>query len=76
MFSSTFKVIVIFLFILFMLLYVTMFQEARSEDIVKSKRHFETWGGFWGRPGHGAPKGNNYKENLDSLLYRIPVATV
>ncbi|XP_054280899.1 uncharacterized protein LOC128998685 isoform X2 [Macrosteles quadrilineatus] len=51
-------------------------KEARSEDIVKSKRHFETWGGFWGRPGHGAPKGNNYKENLDSLLYRIPVATV
>lgn len=41
-----------------------------------SRRHFETWGGFWGRPGHGAPKGTVYKENLDNLLYRMPIATM
>ncbi|XP_075232275.1 uncharacterized protein LOC142330715 [Lycorma delicatula] len=48
-------------------------KEDRNEDLVKSRRHFETWGKFWGRPGHGAPRGRNTKENLEYLLYQVPV---
>ncbi|RZF35982.1 hypothetical protein LSTR_LSTR005395 [Laodelphax striatellus] len=48
-------------------------RDAHTEDLVNSKRHFETWCNFWGRPGHGAPKQSNVKENLNYLLYDAPV---
>uniref|UniRef100_A0A1B6DJZ0 Uncharacterized protein n=2 Tax=Clastoptera arizonana TaxID=38151 RepID=A0A1B6DJZ0_9HEMI len=49
-------------------------KESKQEDLIKSRRHFETVGGFWGRPGHGAPKEVVVKENLNNLLYHtLPV---
>ncbi|EEB10427.1 conserved hypothetical protein [Pediculus humanus corporis] len=43
-----------------------------KEEEVESHRHFETWQGFWGRPGHGAPKALSQREKLELLLYRVP----
>ncbi|XP_039289782.1 uncharacterized protein LOC111060167 isoform X2 [Nilaparvata lugens] len=48
-------------------------RDAHTEDLANSRRHFETWCNFWGRPGHGAPKQSNVKENLNYLLYDAPV---
>ncbi|XP_024082860.1 uncharacterized protein LOC106669956 isoform X2 [Cimex lectularius] len=31
-------------------------QAEKEEDRRESRKHFETWGRFWGRPGHGAPR--------------------
>lgn len=47
-------------------------QEERREDLETSRKHFETWKGFWGRPGHGAPKALSQREKLDMILYCMP----
>ncbi|KAK6644442.1 hypothetical protein RUM43_000709 [Polyplax serrata] len=46
--------------------------QEREEETVQSNRHFETWQGFWGRPGHGAPKALSQREKLDVILYKMP----
>ncbi|KAL1132585.1 hypothetical protein AAG570_010537, partial [Ranatra chinensis] len=51
-----------------------LIQEAKKEDLVESRKHFETWCGLWGRPGHGAPKQVKVKENLQKMLYPRPPA--
>lgn len=38
-----------------------------------ARKHFEHWDTFWGRPGHGAPKQIKFKENLDYILYHLPI---
>lgn len=38
-----------------------------------ARKHFENWDTFWGRPGHGAPKSVKVKENLDYILYQLPI---
>ena len=48
-------------------------QQARQEEMESSRRHFETWQQFWGRPGHGAPREVKVKGNIDVLLHRLPV---
>ncbi|XP_055537476.1 uncharacterized protein LOC129725530 isoform X2 [Wyeomyia smithii] len=47
-------------------------ERTRVVEFETSKQHFETWSGFWGRPGHGAPLPNKNKLNLDNLLYAPP----
>jgi len=48
-------------------------QQSRQEEMESSRRHFETWQQFWGRPGHGAPREVKVKGNIDVLLHRLPV---
>ncbi|CAH0394952.1 unnamed protein product [Bemisia tabaci] len=50
-------------------------QEERNQDLMNSRKHFENWQNFWGRPGHGAPRSVKVKENLDYLLYHLPLIT-
>ena len=35
------------------------------------RRHFQSWGNYWGRPGYGAPRQGNttQKENLMKILH-------
>ncbi|XP_059609972.1 uncharacterized protein LOC132257193 isoform X2 [Phlebotomus argentipes] len=49
------------------------YQKSKKMDIETSRRHFETWSSFWGRPGHGAPREIKNKLNLDDLLYKLPL---
>uniref|UniRef100_A0A8D9F9Y7 Uncharacterized protein n=1 Tax=Cacopsylla melanoneura TaxID=428564 RepID=A0A8D9F9Y7_9HEMI len=48
-------------------------QEVKHKDMEQQKKHFENWQKLWGRPGHGAPKHSKVKENLEYLLYHLPV---
>lgn len=48
-------------------------QEIKHKDMEQQKKHFENWQKLWGRPGHGAPKHSKVKENLEYLLYHLPV---
>eukprot|EP00096_Caligus_rogercresseyi_P010933 TRINITY_DN4138_c0_g1_i2.p1 TRINITY_DN4138_c0_g1~~TRINITY_DN4138_c0_g1_i2.p1 ORF type:complete len:446 (-),score=86.16 TRINITY_DN4138_c0_g1_i2:459-1796(-) len=43
----------------------------RQFDEAQQRKHFESWGTFWGRPGYGAPKDGRgpQKENLMKLLH-------
>lgn len=45
----------------------------KDRDVATSKQHFETWDGFWGRPGNGAPRSIKNKLNLNDLLYNVPL---
>lgn len=38
-----------------------------------ARKHFENWDTFWGRPGHGAPRPIKVKENLEYILYQLPI---
>lgn len=54
--------------------FVDLFQNEHDEDIVEGQKHHANWNEFWGRPGGGAPKGTKrQKENLDYILYQLPV---
>ncbi|XP_065212302.1 uncharacterized protein LOC135839948 isoform X2 [Planococcus citri] len=48
-------------------------QEEKEEDQMTARKHFENWDTFWGRPGHGAPKPVKVKENLEYILYQLPI---
>ncbi|XKL60897.1 hypothetical protein PGB90_007954 [Kerria lacca] len=48
-------------------------QEECEEEKMTARKHFENWDTFWGRPGHGAPKSVKVKENLDYILYQLPI---
>ena len=52
--------------------FIFLLKQKLKEEEVESHRHFETWQGFWGRPGHGAPKALSQREKLELLLYRVP----
>ncbi|XP_023341487.1 uncharacterized protein LOC111711377 [Eurytemora carolleeae] len=44
----------------------------RELDDEQQRRHYESWDSFWGRPGYGAPRGqqgHNNKENLMKMLH-------
>ncbi|XP_044258919.1 uncharacterized protein LOC123007600, partial [Tribolium madens] len=51
-------------------------KEMKAEDDETYRHHFDTWNGFWGRPGHGAPKSTVKKQRLDRLLYpqMVPIS--
>ncbi|KYB29310.1 uncharacterized protein LOC103315243 isoform X3 [Tribolium castaneum] len=51
-------------------------KEMKAEDDETIRHHFDTWNGFWGRPGHGAPKSTVKKQRLDRLLYpqMVPIS--
>lgn len=52
-----------------------MFQAVRAEEIESCRRHFETWGNLWGKPGHGAPTGDTHKLKMDLMwLYPQPMS--
>lgn len=51
-------------------------QLQRGQDNVSIRRHFQTLDSLWGRPGHGAPRANKNKLNLDALLYKMPMQIV
>ncbi|CAG9854069.1 unnamed protein product, partial [Phyllotreta striolata] len=44
-------------------------KEFKANELEKSKQHFSTWSGFWGRPGNGAPLSDLRKRCLDNMLY-------
>jgi hypothetical protein len=48
----------------------------KVEDDETGRHHFDTCNGFWGRPGHGAPKSAVKKQKLDRLLYpqMVPIS--
>ncbi|GLH08564.1 Uncharacterized protein GBIM_13760 [Gryllus bimaculatus] len=48
-------------------------QRLRQEDVEGCRRHFATWQSLWGRPGHGAPRDDVLRRNLDHLLRQLPV---
>lgn len=50
-----------------------MLQEEKEEEQMTARKHFENWDTFWGRPGHGAPKPVKVKENLEYILYQLPI---
>ncbi|RZC31859.1 uncharacterized protein BDFB_002220, partial [Asbolus verrucosus] len=52
-------------------------KEMKAEDDEIVQHHFSTLDGFWGRPGHGAPKSAVKKQRLDRLLYpqMVPIST-
>ncbi|XP_024947083.1 uncharacterized protein LOC107274022 [Cephus cinctus] len=45
--------------------------EERRREQETSRKHFDTWRRFWGRPGHGAPTQHLYRTNLYDILYRV-----
>ncbi|KAJ3627373.1 hypothetical protein MTP99_014753 [Tenebrio molitor] len=51
-------------------------KEMKVEDDETGRHHFDTCNGFWGRPGHGAPKSAVKKQKLDRLLYpqMVPIS--
>ncbi|XP_063909840.1 uncharacterized protein LOC135127327 [Zophobas morio] len=51
-------------------------KEMKAADEETVRHHFNTWDGFWGRPGHGAPKSAVKKQRLDRLLYpqMVPIS--
>jgi hypothetical protein len=55
---------------------LSIFQEMKVEDDETGRHHFDTCNGFWGRPGHGAPKSAVKKQKLDRLLYpqMVPIS--
>jgi hypothetical protein len=63
-------------FVHYRLLYTSIFQEMKVEDDETGRHHFDTCNGFWGRPGHGAPKSAVKKQKLDRLLYpqMVPIS--
>ncbi|XP_050532679.1 uncharacterized protein LOC126900785 isoform X2 [Daktulosphaira vitifoliae] len=49
-------------------------QHDHEEELQKGQKHYQRWQEFWGKPGGGAPKGSiKQKENLDYILYQLPV---
>nr|XP_023025921.1 uncharacterized protein LOC111513934 [Leptinotarsa decemlineata] len=46
-----------------------LMKELQDKEFDSSRRHFSTWDGFWGRPGHGAPLPEIRKRCLDQMLY-------
>ncbi|XP_076249615.1 uncharacterized protein LOC143188943 [Calliopsis andreniformis] len=44
--------------------------EERRMEQESCRRHFDTWGRLWGRPGHGAPIDHAQRNNLFDILYR------
>ncbi|XP_017885550.1 uncharacterized protein LOC108628266 isoform X2 [Ceratina calcarata] len=47
--------------------------EERRVEQESSRRHFDTWRKFWGRPGHGAPIDHTHRNNLCNILYRSAI---
>lgn len=43
----------------------------KIEEDEQQRRHFESWGTFWGRPGYGAPNlgKSAHRENLMKILH-------
>ncbi|CAG0881671.1 unnamed protein product [Darwinula stevensoni] len=51
-------------------------KKRHEEDLAWSAKHTETWAGFWGRPGYGAPiTGRSKRRNLWAMLAGIPPST-
>ncbi|XP_023289287.1 uncharacterized protein LOC105701125 [Orussus abietinus] len=47
--------------------------EEERKERESCRRHFDTWRGFWGRPGHGAPLDHTQRVKLYDILYRPPI---
>ncbi|CAH1118988.1 unnamed protein product [Phaedon cochleariae] len=44
-------------------------EEMQVKELASIRKHFSTWNGFWGRPGHGAPLPEIRKQCLNEMLY-------